>query len=156
MISDVISRNTEDESKVSVSTVRSDPAPATERDRVVNTVTLEDEQETTTTVVTTTVAATTVPTTTVDTTTVETATLDTTTVKATTTISPPQEEPRSSDRNFENIQVLPKYPSEMTFSPPGKTIFLFVSCSMQDCCRLAFHPLHNPIIHPSYCGHTVD
>ena len=27
---------------------------------------------------------------------------------------------------------------------------------MQDCCRLAFHPLHNPIIHPSYCGHTVD
>jgi len=118
VISDVISRNTEDESKVSDSTVRSDPAPATERDRVVNTVTLEDEQETTTTVVTTTVAATTVPTTTVDTTTVETATLDTTTVKATTTISPPQEEPRSSDRNFENIQIADKEESVASVQKP--------------------------------------
>ena len=59
------------------STVRSEPVPATEGDIAVNTVTPEDNQETTTT------------------------------AETTTTISPQLEEPRSSDRSYESIQVLP-------------------------------------------------
>merc|ERR1719219_629713 len=80
--------NREEELIVSDSTVRSEPGPATEGDIAVNTVTPEDNQETTTT------------------------------AETTTTISPQLEEPRSSDRSYESIQIADKEESVGSVQKP--------------------------------------
>ena len=107
---------------ISDSTVRSEPAPVTERDSFVNTVTLKDDQENHRILENpnkrrkdreevlksssgSTVRSEPVPTTEGD------IAVNTVTPEdnqeTTTTISPQLEEPRSSDRTYESIQVLP-------------------------------------------------
>merc|ERR1719219_1250462 len=75
------------------STVRSEPVPVTEGDIAVNTVTPADNQETTTT------------------------------AETTTTISPQLEEPRSSDRSYENIQIADKEESVGSVQKPEDVVF---------------------------------